>query len=139
MNYVEKITDKDIENLLQKNNLKPINIMRNITKDKEPFAIIYCEKIKKSTLELFLEDELSQFNNVFNINDNRYYFGKNVLFLTNFTLNDSFHDVDYSVELYNFIMNESSFDSETKQQYKKDFIAYYKDEIKSEIESENLK
>lgn len=139
MNYVEKLTDKDIENLIQKNNLKPINIMRNITKDKEPFALIYCEKIKKSRLDLLLEDEFSQFREMFNVFNNTYQLGKTVLFLTNFTLNDSFHDIDYSIELYNFIMNESNFDSDTKQQYKKDFIAYYKDEIKSEIESENLK
>lgn len=139
MNYIEKITDKDIEKLIQKNNLKPISIMRNITKDKEPFAIIYCEKIKKSTLDLLLEDKFSEFCEMFNVFNNANQIGKTVLFLTNFTLNDSFHDIDYSVELYNFIMNESSFDTEKKQQYKKGFVAYHKNKIKNETKNEETK
>lgn len=139
MNYIEKLTDSDIENLLQKSNLKPINIMRDFTKDKEPFAIIYCEKIKKSSVDKLIENQFGQFYNLLNLDNNKYNFGKNVLFLTNFTLSDNFHEIDYSIELYNFIMDESNFDSKTKKQYTKDFIAYYGNEINNKKENEETK
>ncbi|MGN0748156.1 MAG: hypothetical protein ACI4L1_00525 [Christensenellales bacterium] len=122
MNYIAKLTDTDIENLLAKINYKPINILKTTNrKNNDGFTMIYCEKIDKNPIEINLENKLNQFNKTFYLLENRYQFGTEILSLTNFCLYDSYHDRDYSVVLRNYIIEESNLDMETKKQYLKDF------------------
>lgn len=117
MKLLDIITESQINELLKSINLKLVS-----SADGKKLILLFCEKIEKDEIDIIAQRIFGRMVGGFG----SLYPDGPTLCLTEYSLLDGLHRVDYSRELYNFVMNTDTFDEKFKKQYKKGFINYYK-------------
>ena len=139
MKLLDIITESQINELLKSINLKlvssadgeKINNRLELSGEGEILILLFCEKIEKDEIDIIAQRIFGRMVGGFG----SLYPDGPTLCLSEYSLLEGLHRVDYSRELYNFVMNTDNFDEKFKKQYKKGFINYYKNLFNNDDEN----